>query len=349
MAGVLACRSGGGGGEGSTGEDTGGSGGSTGPPPEIAEPADVCSAAPLVSRGVFAGTLRGRGGELAGACGGGGPDVFLRVEAEVRADLRVEARGVGFAPRVALGLDGCARGGELACAGEGPLELRDLAVGTVVRVTIGVDPDVFADLNEAPADPDAPDPLAFEVDVGLTRVLAAGEACEPADRGRCADGTLCMPSAEGESRVCAALPGDTCASAEEVAVVLDAGGEGELTIDPGAPQTDAHAHRCTGAGTRERVLRLGLPEVPPFRGLEIRAGRPDVGLAVREPGCLAGDEAACAAPAAGGARVVLGRLARLRREGVRPFLFVELPEGSEGDAPFALELRTVPEPQTWGE
>lgn len=348
----LACQRGGGGGEGSTGEDTGsGSSGSGGPPPEIAEPADACSAAPLVSRGVFAGSLRNRTEDPgpAGACGGGGPDVFLRVDAEVRADLRVEASGVGFAPRLSLGLDDCAGGGELACGVQGPLELRDLAAGTVVRVTLGADPDVFSDLNEELPAEDAPDPLAFELRVGLTRVLGPGEVCEPEDRGRCVDGTLCMASAGGDARVCTTLPGDTCATAEAVAVVLDAGGEGSLTIDPGRPQTDAHSQSCTGAGRRERVLRLELPATPPLRGLEIRAEHPDVGLGLRAPGCLLADEVACAAPATEGARVVLGGLSRLRREGVRPFLFVELPADSEDDAAFALRVRTVPEPQTWGE
>lgn len=315
-------------------------------------PSDVCEGAPLGANGLYSGTLRGAGPDVstAGVCGQGGPDAFLRIEVSPRADLRVEARGHGFEPRLSLAPDDCRGGRELACsAAPGPLELRNLDPGTVVRVAIGIDPAVFATLNQTTAPEGAPDPLSFVIDVGLTRVLAAGEVCEPASRGRCADGSQCLPGTAGESRVCTPLPGDTCATALPSPVALDAAGEGALTIDPALPQTDAHHHGCTGEGTRERVLRLALPATPPQRALEVTAERPDVGLALRAPSCLASAELACAAPAAGGASVVVHGLAGLRSAGVEPYLFIELPADSELDPPFQLHLRLVPESETWGD
>jgi hypothetical protein len=68
---------------------------------------------------------------------------------------------------------------------------------------------------------------------------------------------------------------------------------------------------------------------------------------VRTPTCLAGDEVACAAGTAEPARVVVSRLASLRSAGIEPYLFIELPEGSERDLPFTLSLRLVAEPTPW--
>ena len=50
--------------------------------PQLQVPSETCSAAPVVGQGRYAGTLRDRGPDpaLDGVCGGGGPDVFLRVE-----------------------------------------------------------------------------------------------------------------------------------------------------------------------------------------------------------------------------------------------------------------------------
>lgn len=315
-------------------------------------PSDVCEGAPIVTQGLYEGSLRDTGPDpaTAGVCGHGGPDAFLRVEVTPRADLRVEARGRGFVARASLAPDDCGHGRELVCSDTaGPLELRDLDPGTVVRVSIGIDPAVFADLNQTPAPESGPDPLSYAVDIDLTRVLAAGEPCLPASRGRCTDGTLCLPDADGGDAACTPLAGDTCASAVPTALPLDAAGLGAITVHPALPQTDAHRHSCTGDGQRERVLRLELPPTPPQRALELTAGRPDVGLAVRAPGCLAAAEVACAAPTATGARVVLTGLAGLRSAGVEPLLFVELPAGSEQDPPFDLNLRLVPEPATWGD
>lgn len=334
-------------------DDPGGTdtGDTTGPALDVPSPSDACAAAPLLVSGRFSGTLRNHGPEpaTAGVCQGGGPDAFARVSAPVRADLRVEARGAAFVPRLSLAPDDCAGAREIACAEGGPLELRDLAVGTAVRISVGIDPAVFSDLNAKTLDDGAADPLAYALDVAFTRVLAAGEACLPAGRGRCADGTLCMPSAEGSAHVCTPLPGDTCADPEVVALAFDDLGRTTLTIDLAAPQTDAHHHRCTGAGRRERVLRLQLPATPPQRALEVRAGRDDVGLAVRAPGCLADDELACAAPAAGGARVVVPQLAALHAAGIEPFLFIELPDAGEPGPPLLLDLHLVPDPPIWGD
>lgn len=317
---------------------------------EAPGPADACGAALLVSHGRYFGNLREFAVEppIGGVCGGGGPDGFLRVEVPVRADLRVAARGVGFAPHLSLAPDDCLGDREIACVAGAPLELRDLAGGTVLRLGVGIDEAVFSDLKQKPAPEDAPDPLSFELDIGLTRVLDAGEVCEPASRGRCVAGTLCMASQPGDAPECTTLPADTCSTAMRTPVVLGEDGEGALVVDPALPQTDAHAHRCGGDGLRERVLRLGLPEAPPARALEITVSRADVGLAVRTPTCLVGDEVACADGTGGPARVVLARLASLRAAGIEPYLFIELPPDSEHDPAFTLNLRLVPEPTPWG-
>ncbi|MBZ5708786.1 hypothetical protein [Nannocystis pusilla] len=317
---------------------------------EAPAPADACDNALLVTQGRYFGGLRELSAEspIGGVCGGGGPDGFLRVQVPVRADLRVAARGVGFAPHLSLAPDDCLGGREIACVAGAPLELRDLAGGTVLRLAVGIDEAVFSDLKQKPAPDDGPDPLSFELDIGLTRVLEAGEVCEPASRGRCVAGTMCLASKPGDAPECTTLPADTCSTAMRTPVVLDDAGEGALVVDPAAPQTDAHAHGCGGDGLRERVLRLGLPATPPGRALEITVSRADVGLAVRTPTCLAADELACAAGTGGPARVVLGRLATMRAAGIEPYLFIELPADSEHDPTFTLDLRLVPEPSPWG-
>ncbi|PCC69535.1 hypothetical protein SAMN02745121_06342 [Nannocystis exedens] len=332
--------------EGSGGEDSS----TSGVWAEAPAPADACPDALLVSHGRYRGNLRAMKPDDAtgGVCGGGGADGFLRVEVPVRADLRVAARGVGFVPRLSFAPDDCLGGREIACAADAPLELRDLAGGTVLRLAVGIDPTVFSDLKQKPAPEDDPDPLSFDLEIGLTRVLDAGEVCEPASRGRCVAGTLCMTSAPGEPPACTTLPADTCSTALRTPVVLGDAGEAALVVDPALPQTDAHAHSCGGAGLRERVLQLDLPAVPPARALEITVSRPDVGLAVRTPGCLATDEVACAAGIGAPARVVIDRLAARRAAGIAPYLFVELPPDSERDPAFTLNLRLVPEPTPWG-
>ncbi len=327
--------------------------------PQLQVPSESCAAAPMVEQGRFAGTLRDRGPDpgLGGVCGGGGPDVFLRVEVPVRADLRVEARGVGFTARVSLAPPGCQKAPMLVCGGSGVAELEDLSEGTVVTLAIGAEAELFAGLSGVAVKEGEPDPLGFTVDVGMRRVLAAGEVCMPAVRGRCGAGTLCLPAGTGADMdtdmgadtdvgdasmwTCTPMVGNGCIEPEEVAVQL-VDGVGSIIIDPDQPQSDVHQHSCTGAGMRERVLRLTMPaDLGPQDSLELRALGPEVGLAVRAPGCLASDELACMAPRPYGARVVIAAPDELRQAGVAPYLFVELPEPGVLAEPVLVQLRKV--------
>ena len=348
---VCSCNGGGDaepGSEGSSGSSSGG--------PSLAEsplPSETCAEAPAVAQGRFAGTLRDRKPDpmTGGVCGGGGPDVFLRIKVPLRADLRVEARGNGFTPRVGLAPLGCLEAPMLACGADGIAELADLGEGTMVSLAIGVDEASFVALSDVAAPPDGPDPLDFVVHVAMTRVLSGGEVCMPAARGRCASGTLCLPEVQAiddeqgdepqERWLCTALADDRCDDPERATVVLS-GGVGTLIVDPDLPQSDAHRHSCTGAGTRERVIRLRLPgNLDALDSLQIRADRPEVGLALRAPGCLSSDELACAGPSPDGAKVVIVAPDELERAGVEPYLFVELPEPGVLGEPVTLHLRRV--------
>ncbi|MBK7828046.1 hypothetical protein [Nannocystis sp.] len=358
LVGGLACGlgCGGGGGDASAGEDAGESGGSSGEGPAPSEsllPSDTCSQAPPVGQGRFSGTLRDRDSDsrIGGVCGAGGPDVFLRIEVPLRADLRVEARGNGFTPRVSLAPLGCLKGSMLACGADGVVGLTDLEEGTVLDLAIGIDQASFMALSDVAAPLEGDDPLDFEVDVGMTRVLGRDEVCRPAARGRCSSGTLCMPALKtvdddpenDDAWVCTAVPANSCEDPERVTVVL-VDGAGTLSVDPDQPQTDAHHHSCTGEGTRERVLRLALPPGQGLLGgressLDIWAERPEIGLALRAPGCLASDELDCSRPAPGGSRVTIVAPDELERVGVEPYLFVELPEPGVLSEPVTLHLR----------
>lgn len=353
---LAGCGGGGGGaGDGDVGSSTGG--GTTGeaPGPELQSPSELCAEAPAVGPGRFAGNLRDRAADpgLGGVCGGGGPDVFLRVEVPVRADLRVEARGVGFTPRVSLAPVGCQAAPMLACGADGVAGLEDLAEGTVVTLAIGADPQMFADMSKTAAPVEGEDPLDFVVDVAMQRVLAAGEVCLPAARGRCAAGTLCLQEQLAEDTdtdtdgelderwVCTPLDADSCADPKDVAVTL-VDGVGTLVVDPEQPQSDAHRHSCTGDGTRERVLRLRLPAgLGALDSLQIRVEEHEVGLALRAPGCLGSDELACVAPSPAGAQVTIAAPDELQRAGVAPYLFVELPDPGVLAEPVQVHLRRV--------
>ncbi len=335
-------------------EDGGGeSSGSTGDTPlsqESLAPSDACEAAPVIAQGRYGGTLRDRKPDptIGGVCGGGGPDVFLRVQVPLRADLRVEARGNGFRPRVSLAPPGCLHGGALICSAEGVAELADLGEGTIIDLAIGLDADTFTELSDVPAPKDGPDPLGFVVDVGMTQVLERGQVCKPAARGRCVSGSLCMLSPktvddeyQADRGGCTDVVGDRCDAPEAATVVLE-GGTGSLTVDPDLPQSDVHRHSCTGDGTRERVLRLALPAgMGPHDSLQIRVEEPQVGLALRAPSCLSSDEIACAAPSPAGSQVTIVDPEALRRASVQPYLFVELPEPGVLVEPVTLHLRRV--------
>mgnify|MGYP000093009021 CR=1 FL=1 len=307
-------------------------------------PAAGCLDAPMATQGRYAGTLRGDEAELpsGGVCGSGGPDQFLRVRVPARADLRVEARGNGFVPRVSLTPAGCPGAPRLVCSADGFATLDDVAAGTELMLTIGAEAGLFAAMlaDEPPAD--GPDPLGYVIDIGMNPVLAAGEVCMPQVLGRCATGTLCMPPrSDDEGWLCTSLEGDSCADPEQVTLVLE-DGAGTLVVDPNLPQSDAHRHSCTGGGTRERVLQVKLPDgLRAQDDLQIRSVRPEVGLAVRAPGCLADDEVDCGAPAVGGTQVTIAGPAALAAAGVAPYLFVELPDPGVLEDPAELQVRVV--------
>ena len=298
------------------------------------EATDQCGLAPTIGAGRHEGTLRGKASELDGACGLGGPDAFLRLDVPRRSDVRLQAYGVGLVPRVGALPHTCATdwtSRTLACTQGVGTWLLDVAAGSSLVISVGADEDLPV-LKQAPP-MEGPDPLAFVLDVELRNVLEPGEPCEPATRGRCGTGTLCLPEpppedapdAEPGPAMCVPLLADTCQTAEPWPI---GPGVNRVEIDPATPQTDAHAHSCGGARRRERVLQLRLPEGGPH-ALEIRADRPEVGLAVRAPGCLPSDERGCVDPdpLAPDAPPVLGAVELSDPEA---FLFVELP--AEPDA-----------------
>lgn len=348
MAGVLACG-GGGVGEDEGGEEEGG-GSSTGAmmdgarTPDEQVPAGDCEDAPRAVQGRFSGTLRGEEDSTptGGVCGSGGPDRFLRVMVPARADLRVEVRGNGFVPRVSLTPAGCLGAPRLVCSADGFAVLDDVDGGTELMLTIGADPALFEAMAADDPPEAGPDPLGFVVDIGMNPVLRAGEVCMPQVLGRCASGTLCMPPRSGEEAwLCTALDGDSCAAPESVELRLK-DGAGVLKIDPTLPQSDAHRHSCSGGGTRERVLQVELPAgLRAQDSLRIRSPRPEVGLAVRAPGCLGSDELDCGAPRVGGAQVMIESPAALYAAGVRPYVFVELPDLGVLEDLVELQVRVV--------
>lgn len=297
------------------------SGGTIGGEPPLPVPSATCEAAPTVEIGRYSGTLRGAPSDAIGVCGDGGPLVFVAVEVPERADLRVDAQGHGFGAGVAVYADGCAPRQPILCASGGPLVVPDLRAGSVALVAVGAAADDPA--IDVPPPAEGPDPLSFTLDVGFTRVLGPGDACGGGLLGRCAGGTLCLPPADDPAgaTTCRALDGDTCAAPEVVAIDALAG---VVSVEPGAPQTDAHVHSCGGGGERERVLRLAVDDaVPAGFQLEIEAPVAGVGLAVRAPGCAVADEIACAAAGDGGAAVVIDEPA-LYRGAAGPYVFVEL-------------------------
>lgn len=354
----LACAwgCGGAGGEAEEGGAEGSSGGTTGAPSlaEAVSPSDECSVAPVVAQGRFSGSLRDRHEDpvIGGVCGGGGPDVFFRVSVPLRADLRIEARGNGFTPRVSLAPLGCLAAPMLACGGDGIASLTDLAEGTMIDLAVGVDAATFKAISDAGAPMDGEDPLDFVVDVAMTRVLAEGEVCLPAVRGRCSSATLCMPelqtiddgddkAKDDERWVCTAVPANRCADPERVKVKLVDDAD-TVMIDPDQPQTDAYSFSCTGEGTRERVLRLALPgSLGPKDSLQIWTVQPEIGLALRAPGCLGSDELDCSPPSPAGSQVTIVAPDELLSAGVQPYLFVELPERGVLTEPVTLHLRRV--------
>ena len=313
-----------------SGTTDGGQGESTGEVYEPSEDAtDQCSLAPSIGAGQHFGSLRGNVAELDGACGQGGPDAFFRLEVPRRSDVWLQGYGVGFSPRVGVLPHTCTTdwpSRTMACTQGMGTWLLDVPSGSSLVVSVGIEED--HPMLDLPPPMEGDDPLGFALDVGLRNVLSEGEPCEPPGRGRCGSGTACLippppeeePDAPPGESVCLALEGDTCGSA--VPVMVEPEGI-SVEIDPASLQTDAHAHSCGGARTRERVLALQLPSVERV-GLALRADAPGVGLALRAPGCLPADEHGCidtgaASPPSLSVEVVGGEA----------FLFVELPAGVE--------------------
>lgn len=292
---------------------------------EPAEASDLCEVAPTLSTGVWPGTLRGAASSLGGACDLGGPDAFLRVALAHPADLQVQARGVGFVPRVGLLPGGCVAGPALACSQTLPATLSNLPAGAEIVVSVGIDVDDPALSSPTPAQGE-PDPLAFEVDLFVRRVLGPGEYCKPPAVGRCVAGTACLESAGDGAWRCQLLDGDTCTQAQSLAVPAQTPAPVVVELDPLQPQSDAHHHTCTGARLRERVIRVALASgMSPTADLVVRVTDPGVGLALRSPGCAAEDEIACAA-AGPSTSVIFPNAGEAAAAGIEPFVFVELPD-----------------------
>ena len=174
---------------------------------------DVCSAAPVVSTGRWRGNLRDAAEDLGGACEQGGPDVFFRVELSTPADLTVHARGVGFTPRVGVLPTSCVAGREIACTEGLPTTLTDLPAGTELLVAVGIDPESPAlDEPEPAPDSGSGDPLAFELELSVRRILQPGALCQPSPLGRCATGSTCREDPEEGAWRCETLGADTCAT-----------------------------------------------------------------------------------------------------------------------------------------
>lgn len=300
------------------------------------EATDRCRDAPRVTEGRHLGTLRGRLSELGGACGQGGPDAFFRVEVPFRADVFVEAVGVGFEPRVGVLPAGCSNDWAhrtLACTQGVGEWLLDFAPGASLVVSVGADPDEPGLQLPAPAEGD--DPLDFALDVVFRNVLGEGERCEPSTLGRCGTGTTCLVPSEPDAAavaVCVPLQADTCAQA--LPLLLDPGTT-FVQVPSNLPHTDAHAHSCTGAHRPDRVYELELgPSIGP-REVVVRTSASGVGLAIRAPSCLPEDEWDCAAGSAEGIAGPTEVSAVIPADADdRVFVFVELvPHGASGPDP----------------
>ena len=307
------------------------------------EASDRCDDAPRVAEGRHYGSLRGNVSELAGACGEDGPDAFVRVDVDHRADVFLEAVGVGFTPRVGVLPAGCSNDWNrrtLACTEGVGTWILDVAAGSSLVVSIGID---FDDPQlQLPAPGEGADPLDFALDVDYRAVLAAGEHCEPPGRGRCGVGTACLvpeteKGAPSPSAICLPVAADTCASAEPLALPV---GTTNVSVARDVPHTDAHAHGCTGAHRPDRVYEVTLPISSDIRQLTVSADAPDVGLALRAAGCTPDDERACDDPDDDGARVT-AEVPPTADD--RVFVFVELPPGppSGEEPPIGIELTVV--------
>lgn len=315
----------------------GGDTGTTTSAPYDSSPSDRCAVAPIVGAGRHLGTLRDKLSDRGGACGRGGPDAFVVLDVPRRADVRVEARGVGFAPIVGVRPSRCELdwSTELLCTQGLEGWVLDAPAGGTLLVSVGIGSDDPA-LGTSP-EPGQSDPLDFVLDVSLRTVLLEGESCSPPSRGRCVSGTACLSADDGwgttgevseaEPPRCVTIAGDTCATAWPLSLER---GSTVITLDSDAAHTDAHAHTCGGLRRPERVLALALPvALEPGAHLEARTEAPDVALALRGPGCTTAEELACAPASEHGSVAVVEDLLALGSHDV--FLFVELPRRAQAD------------------
>ena len=302
---------------------------------EVVGPTDLCDDAPSVPTGRTLGTLRGASPVLGGACGNGGPEVFVVIDVPRRSDVELTAFGMNFQPRIGVLREGCV--GDwvdraLLCAPEGPGWVLDVAEGTALTVAVGIDPD---DPAREIIPTEGNEPLAFALDVRLRSVLEPGENCG-GGLGRCVSGSACLPGPDGDAPRCFELDGDTCQSADEQPISL---GTQSLQIDRATLQTNAHEHSCAGARRPERVVRLRFDDDIDGQALRLRADDRDVALALRAPGCGLAEEIACAPDDDAGAQVSVADLGAALGGGDSAFLFVELPaSGGDGDPSVTIEV-----------
>ena len=85
----------------------------------------------------------------------------------------------------------CVAGRELVCTEGLPVTLTDVPEGAELLVSIGIDPDHPLLDGAAPEDGSA-DPLDFEVDLFVRRILDDGDLCQPDTLGRCMTGSACL-------------------------------------------------------------------------------------------------------------------------------------------------------------
>lgn len=306
---------------------------STGAAPELA--GDQCDSAPAIVTSVHEGTLFAAAADLAIesviGCGIDGGDVFVRVTTSARVDVTVTAVGSGFVPGVAIVGSSCTEA--FACASGLSATALDVAAGTELAIAIGIGAD-----DPALAAAAAPEDLAFELRIETNAVLASGAACGLPGQGRCATGTMCLADDEGIA-TCTIVEGDTCATATEVELTA---GSAIVMVDPAVPYSDAHQHECAGARRRDRVLHVQWPA--PGGTLVASTTAPDVGLAMRGPGCTVTEALACTAASESGAVIET-----IVDGAGGAFVFVELPADdpaaeSGGDVvpPFDVVLDLVP-------
>jgi len=285
---------------------------------------DHCESPLVVGAGRHTGTLVGAQSELRSLCGKTGPELFFQLAIDRRSDLEVEAVGAGFVP-IAGVLQSCDdddADAVLGCVEGLPMHVLDLAAGSAPIVALMLD-------HEDPALTGDASGVEFALDLRLRAVLGPGEECSPPGRGRCESGTACLPDADEVER-CTVLAADTCATAEPHVLAL--GESLAIPIDVATPQTDAHAHSCTGARRRDRVLRIEVPaDMPAVTTLRIATADADVGLAVRRASCLAVAELACGEPGDAGVELVVDDVATALGSDRAAYVFVELPDATEID------------------